>query len=60
MAAAQVLGLLDGDDLARAEAYVARALGLSPEAIIDDVAALLRPHGLLAVVAPASAEAGQG
>ncbi|WP_068879203.1 hypothetical protein [Phenylobacterium sp. CCH12-B4] len=58
--AAQALGLLDGDDLARAQAYMAGAPGLSPEAVIDDMAALLRPDGLLAVVTPASAQAGQG
>jgi len=57
---AQALALLDGDHADRAAAYVARAAGLTPEAAIDDLATLLRPSGVVAVVQPASAEVGQG
>jgi hypothetical protein len=58
--AAQALALLDDDNAERAAAYVARAQGLDPGAIIDDLATLLRLHGVVAVVRPASAHAGEG
>lgn len=58
--AAQALALLDGDGPERAAAYAARAEGLDPGAILDDLTALLRPDGVLAVVQPASAEGGEG
>ncbi|TAJ73448.1 MAG: hypothetical protein EPO51_05475 [Phenylobacterium sp.] len=58
--AAQALALLDGDDADRVAAYVVRAEGLDPSAIIDDLATLLRLDGVVAVVRPGSAQAGEG
>jgi hypothetical protein len=58
--AAQALALMDGDNTERAQAYVARAEGLAPSAILDDLATLLRANGLAAVVRPGSAQAGEG
>lgn len=54
------LALLDGDKAQRAEAYAARSSSLTPSAVIDDLATLLRPDGVAAVIQPVSAEAGQG
>jgi len=50
--APQVLALLDGDNADRAQAYLARAEGLEPGAVIDDLATLLRANGAVAVVRP--------
>lgn len=47
---ARALALVDGDDAARAEAYVARAAGLTPAQVLDDLATLLQAEGVLAVV----------
>jgi hypothetical protein len=58
--AARVLALLEEADSERAGAYLSRAAGLTPEAVIDDLATLLQPNGVLAVIQPASAEAGEG
>lgn len=58
--AAQGLALLEGDAAERVQAYVARAAGVSPEAMIDDLALLLGAKGVLAVVSPTSGQAGQG
>ncbi|MBU1374432.1 MAG: hypothetical protein KKE02_22175 [Alphaproteobacteria bacterium] len=55
---APVLALLDGDNAARAAAYVARAEGLDPALVIDDLATLLGASGVVAVARPASAQAG--
>lgn len=57
--AAQALALLDGDNAERAAAYVARAEGLEPGAVLDDLATLLRANGVAAVVRPGSAQAGE-
>lgn len=59
LAGARVLGLLDGDNVARAEAYLARAEGVAPEAALDDLAVLLRPQGVIAVLRPRSGESGE-
>lgn len=56
--AAGAVALLDGDNGARAEAYVRRAEGLSPAQVLDDLTTLLGAEGILAVVR--SAQAGQG
>jgi hypothetical protein len=58
--AAQALALLDGDNAERAAAYVARAEGLEPGAILDDLTTLLRANGVAAVVRPGSAQVGEG
>ena len=50
--AAQVLALLDSDNGERAAAYMARAQGLAPGAVLDDLATLLRANGVVAVVRP--------
>ena len=47
---ATALSLLSPEDTARAEAYVARAHGVSPAEAVEDLAALLSGEGLLAVV----------
>jgi hypothetical protein len=49
---AQALALLDADNAERAQAYVTRAEGLEPGAILDDLATLLRANGVAAVVRP--------
>jgi hypothetical protein len=54
----QVLAVLDDDNGERAAAYMARAEGLEPGAILDDLSTLLRANGVAAVVRPASGEAG--
>lgn len=56
----QALALLDGDNAERAQAYVARAHGVTPDAILDDLATLLGANGVAAVVRPASAEGRDG
>jgi hypothetical protein len=48
--AAGALALLDGDNAARAEAYVARAAGLTPAQVLEDLVTLLEAEGVLAVV----------
>jgi len=58
--AAQALALLEGNVAEQVEAYVARAAGISPEGMIDDLAVLLAVNGVLAVVSPTSGQAGQG
>jgi hypothetical protein len=55
-----VMALADHSDAARAEAYGARAAGLSPAEIAEDLAALLDGRGVVAVTGGASAEAGEG
>jgi len=50
---AQALALLDGDNADRAAAYVARAEGLAPGQVVDDLGALLGAVGAVAVVRPA-------
>lgn len=57
---AQALALLDGDNAERAQAYVARAQGLEPDAILDDLATLLAANGVAAMVRPASAQRRDG
>ncbi|MBL8554964.1 MAG: hypothetical protein JNL41_11850 [Phenylobacterium sp.] len=54
----QTLGLLDGDNDARAAAYARQTPGLAPEAVLDDLAALLEATGMVAVLRP-SREGGQ-
>jgi len=44
------LALVDGDKGERIEAYLARADGLTPMAVVDDLVTLLRPDGVVAVV----------
>ncbi|MBI1200393.1 MAG: hypothetical protein GC203_21240 [Phenylobacterium sp.] len=56
--AAGVLALLDEDAVGRAQAYGARAGGLRPAEIAEDLDALLGADGAVAVVG--SAEAGEG
>lgn len=60
VAAARMVALLDGDNTARADAYLARAEGVAPDAVIDDLAVLLRPNGVIAVLRPTSGEGGEG
>jgi len=55
-----VAAILDDGKDEQAEAYVARSGALPPAAVIDDLAALLRPVGVLAVVKPLSGQSGQG
>lgn len=55
---AGVLALLDGDNAARAEAYVRRAAGLTPAEVLEDLAALLKARGMLAVVRSAERREG--
>ncbi|HEY0646342.1 hypothetical protein [Phenylobacterium sp.] len=55
--AAGAPALLDGDNAARAEAYVARAAGLTPAQVLEDLVTLLEAEGVLAVVR--SAEGGE-
>lgn len=57
---AQALALLDADNAERAQAYVARAEGLEPDAILDDLATLLKANGVAAVVRPGSGQGGEG
>jgi hypothetical protein len=52
------LALLDGDKGERAAAYARQAGGLSAEAVLDDLAALLDADGMLAALRP-SGEGGQ-
>lgn len=56
----QVVEMLNADNGLRAAAYMARAEGLAPAAVIDDLATLLGANGVVAVVRPGSAEAGHG
>lgn len=58
--AAGVLALLEAADAGRAEAYGARAGGLRPAEIAEDLDALLGADGVVAVLAAGSAEAGEG
>ena len=51
-----VPGMLDGDNAERAAAYAGQAEGLGPDAIAEDLAALLDANGLVAVL---SAEGGE-
>ena len=53
-APSEALALLDADKADHIDAYMARAAGLGPSAIIDDLATLLRPDGALAIVRPAA------
>jgi hypothetical protein len=54
---ADVLSLMDGDAGDKAAAYRRRAAGLSPDAVIDDLAVLLDANGMVAVLRPATSQA---